>query len=94
MDISTNMDTERNRKHDQNEGSLTAAVERQTGRIPSLGYFGLAVGSMVASAGIAAFSRNKSFANFVGMWAPSLLVIGLYNKVVKLEATLQRQSLH
>jgi hypothetical protein len=28
---------------------------------------------------------RSALANFVGQWAPTLLIIGLYNKVVKLE---------
>ena len=28
-------------------------------------------------------SGRKSWGNFVGQWAPTLLILGLYNKVVK-----------
>lgn len=69
------------------EGEFTKSIERQTAKIPSTGYLSLAVGSMVLSACLAAFSRKKSMANFVGLWAPSFLLIGLYNKLVKLEGS-------
>lgn len=67
------------------EGNLTRRVEEQTSKVPSLGYMGLAIASMAASAGLAFLSRRKEFANFVGLWAPTFLIIGLYNKMVKFE---------
>lgn len=78
--------TVRNRSH-REEGDLTKRVEQQTAKIPSLGYLGLAVGSMAASAALALFSNRKEYANFVGLWAPSFLLIGIYNKLVKLEGS-------
>ena len=69
------------------EGQLTKKIEEQTARVPSVGYLGLAIGSMVLSAGLALFARKKEFANFVGLWAPSFLLIGIYNKLVKLEGS-------
>lgn len=68
----------------KNEGKTTTMIEQQTAKVPSVTYLGLAVGSMIASAALMASGR-KQLANFIGQWAPSLLVIGLYNKVVKLE---------
>ncbi len=70
---------------DTTEGQMTARVENQTGKIPSMAWLGLAVGSMAASAVILATSQKKEYANFVGLWAPSFLLIGIYNKLVKLE---------
>lgn len=69
------------------EGELTARIEQQTSKVPSVGYLGLAVGSMIASALLAIFANRKEFANFVGLWAPSFLLIGIYNKLVKLEGS-------
>jgi hypothetical protein len=68
----------------KNEDRLTTAVEEQTSRVPSIAYLGLAIGSMAASLAFM-LAGKKQIANFIGHWAPSLLVIGLYNKVVKLE---------
>lgn len=67
------------------EGSLTRKIEEQTAKVPSIGYLGLAVGSMAVSAFLAFAVRRKEIANFVGLWAPTLLIIGLYNKMVKIE---------
>lgn len=68
----------------KNEGKTTTLIEEQTSKVPSVAYFALAVGSMAASAALLLAGR-KQLANFIGHWAPALLVIGLYNKVVKIE---------
>jgi hypothetical protein len=67
------------------EGQLTKKVENITAKVPSMGYLTLALGSMAISASIAAFTQKKSLANFVGLWVPSFMMIGIYNKLVKLE---------
>lgn len=69
------------------EGKLTTKIEERTGRVPSGTYMVLAVASMAVSAGFM-ISGRKQVANFIGQWAPSLLVIGLYNKLVKVEREL------
>ena len=67
------------------EGETTRAAEEQTARIPSSGYLALAVGSMAVSAVLAFGLGKRDLANFVGLWAPSFLIIGLYGKLVKIE---------
>ena len=67
------------------EGKVTKTVENQTAKLPSMFWFGLSVASMGASAVMLATSRKKEYANFVGMWAPCFMLIGIYNKLVKLE---------
>ena len=69
------------------EGKITKEIESVTSRIPSGGYLALALGSMAASAAIAAFSKRKTMANFVGLWVPTLMLIGIYNKIVKVEGS-------
>jgi len=69
------------------EGELTKRIEEQTAKLPSVGFLGLAIGSMALSAGLAIFSERKEYANFVGLWAPSFLLIGIYNKLVKLQGS-------
>lgn len=68
------------------EGSMTKTVENVTARVPSLVYLGAAVGSMILSASLAAMPGKKSMANFVGLWAPTILLLGIYNKIVKQDA--------
>jgi hypothetical protein len=77
------------------EGKTTKAVEHVTGKLPSIAWLGFAVASMAASAAILGSARKKEYANFVGLWAPSFLLIGIYNKLVKLEesSTLDHSSI-
>jgi hypothetical protein len=66
------------------EGETTQAIEERTARVPSGAYLALAIGSMAVSASLM-LAGKKQLANFVGQWAPALLIMGLYNKVVKVE---------
>lgn len=60
----------------------TETVESRTAKVPSLAFLGLAVGAMAASAALVLTGR-KQLGNFVGQWAPSILIMGLYNKLAK-----------
>ena len=68
------------------EGELTKMIEAQTAKIPSGTYLTLAVFAMAASAGLMLLGR-RGVANFIGQWTPTILIMGLYNKVVKLEGS-------
>ena len=59
-------------------------VEEQTKKIPNLVFMGAAGISMIASA-ILTLRNRPAFGTFVGLWVPSILLLGLYNKMVKVE---------
>lgn len=70
------------REYTHSEGQVARAIEQQTARLPSDTFLWMAVGAMAASATLQAMgSRHASL--FVGQWAPTLLIFGLYNKLVK-----------
>lgn len=73
----------REEPHHFREGELTRKIEERTAQIPSATFLGLALGSMILSAGLVVFSKRKDLSTFVGQWAPTLLMIGIYNKLVK-----------
>jgi hypothetical protein len=64
------------------EDRFTNAIERQTSRVPSGLFLGLAFGSMAISATLK-LSGKDDWALFVGQWAAPFLIIGNYNKMVK-----------
>ena len=66
------------------EGPVAKTLEKQTAKIPSDVYLWAAIGTMGLSLGLF-LTKNKHASMFFGQWAPSLLIIGLYNKLVKLE---------
>lgn len=72
---------------------MILVTENQTSKIPSGVYLALAAGAMVISAGLAVNSEKRGLANFVGLWAPSFLLLGLYNKIVKTQGSDVRHSL-
>jgi hypothetical protein len=78
------------RMEERKEGRMTRKVEHKTSKVPSMTFLGLAVGSMVASAALM-ISEKKQLANFVGQWAPTILILGLYNKIVKVERELMER---
>jgi hypothetical protein len=66
------------------EDSVTKALEQYTAAIPSSAYLGVAVGAMGLSLLFQVAGRGK-WGNFVAQWVPTWLLLGVYNKLVKLE---------
>jgi hypothetical protein len=67
---------------DHSEGRVAKAIEEQTAKLPSDTFLWLAGGSIAASLTLKIIGRDKD-AQFVGQWAPTFLILGLYNKLVK-----------
>jgi len=61
-------------------------IESQTAKIPSGTYLTAAIAAMVGSALLMLFGQ-RNVANFVGQWVPTILIMGLYNKIVKVEGS-------
>ena len=68
------------------EGKVTKAIEKQTSKLPSDIFLWAALGSMAISATMKA-TGSKHQALFVGQWAAPLLLLGVYNKLVKLQGS-------
>ena len=68
------------RKH--SEGTLARNLEDQTARLPSDVWLWSAIGAMGVAATYQAFGRRAT-SLFVGQWVAPLLLIGVYNKLVK-----------
>ena len=64
------------------EDRFTGAIESKTAQIPSSGYLGAAIASMAASAVLKLIGKDE-WSLFIGQWAPSFLIMGIYNKMVK-----------
>lgn len=64
------------------EGGLARPIEEMTAKLPSDTFLWLAWGSVALSMGLW-FGGRKQTAAFVGLWAPTLLLHGVYNKMVK-----------
>jgi hypothetical protein len=68
------------------EGSLARTIEQQTAKIPSDWFLWAALASIGGALGFKLAGDTKT-ANFVGQWAPTFLILGLYNKLVKLHGS-------
>jgi hypothetical protein len=66
----------------QTEGWLARTIEDQTAKLPSDIFLWAAGGAMCGSLALQAMGRQHD-ALFVGQWVPTLLILGLYNKLVK-----------
>lgn len=68
------------------EGKVARSIEQQTAKIPSDAWLWSALGSMAASLTLRILDKPHA-ANFVGQWAPTFLILGMYNKMVKLQGS-------
>ncbi|MBC7927608.1 MAG: DUF2934 domain-containing protein [Bryobacteraceae bacterium] len=68
------------------EGNMARSIEQQTAKIPSDAWLWAAVGSIGLSLALELSGKERT-ATFVGHWAPTLLILGLYNKIVKLQGS-------
>jgi hypothetical protein len=68
--------------HEHSEGTITKAIEEYTSQVPSGVYLSLAIGSIGLSAMMKLAGRDRD-AQFIGQWVPTILILGLYNKLVK-----------
>jgi hypothetical protein len=64
------------------EGPVAKTIEQQTAKLPSDLFLWGAMASIVTSMILQAGGK-KHASVFVGQWAPTVLILGLYNKLVK-----------
>lgn len=64
------------------EGEVTKTIENQTAKLPSDTFLFTAGGVIVISLALK-LMRKKEDANFVGQWVAPILLLGIYNKLVK-----------
>lgn len=74
-------------RHAYPEGKVATAIERQTARyLPSDLFMWAATASILVSLTLKC-QKKEHEALFVGQWVPTLLIFGLYNKMVKLHGS-------
>ena len=65
------------------EGSVARAIETQTAKLPSDLWLWLAGVSILGSLTLKILGRDKD-ALFIGQWPAPFMLLGVYNKLVKL----------
>jgi hypothetical protein len=70
----------------QEEDQVPAAIEKCTSQVPSSVYLALALTSMAVSLGLHA-AKKEHQSLFIGQWAAPFLLLGIYNKLVKIHGS-------
>ncbi len=73
------------------EGEVTKSIENQTAKLPS-DTFLIGAGVAIAASLTLKIMGKKSEALFVGQWAAPILLMGIYNKLVKQQGSDQQSS--
>lgn len=68
------------------EGPVARSIEQQTAKLPSDVFLWAALASIGTSLTFQLMGDERK-ANFVGHWAPTILILGMYNKLVKLHGS-------
>lgn len=67
---------------EQTEGTVARTIEEQTAKLPSDVFLWAALGAIGASA-LLQVSGKQKVSLFVGQWVAPFLLLGVYNKIVK-----------
>jgi hypothetical protein len=73
-------------KPDHKEGEVAKAIEKETSKLPSDIFLWMGLGCLGASA-ILRVVGLRSFGQLIGQAAAPVLIMGLYNKIVKLHGS-------
>lgn len=72
----------RSEPQEHTEGVVARTIEEQTAKLPSDLFLWAAFGAIGVSAFLE-FSGNTEKSRFVGQWVAPFLLLGVYNKIVK-----------
>ena len=72
-----------NQNYQHREGEVASTIETQTAKLPSDLFLWSSLTAMATSATLFCLGK-KHTALFVGQWAAPFLLLGIYNKLVKI----------
>lgn len=73
-------------REEHREGVVARSIEQQTAKLPSDWFLWAAFGSIAGSL-LLKMNGKEHESLFVGQWAPTFLILGMYNKLVKLHGS-------
>jgi len=73
------------------EGPVAREIEHYTAQLPSDTFLWAAGASIAGSLALMA-TGNRHGSLFVGQWAPTFLLLGIYNKIVKVAGSDRAQA--
>ena len=71
-----------NGENEHQEGPVARTIEEQTAKLPSDTFLWAAGAAIGAALALKCVQRDHA-SLFVGQWVPTLLLLGVYNKLVK-----------
>jgi hypothetical protein len=71
---------------EHSEGAVARTIEQQTAKLPSDLFLWAALGSIGVSATLQLAGKQK-LSLFVGQWVAPFLLLGVYNKIVKVSGS-------
>lgn len=74
------------------ESNIVKRIEKRAENIPSSYFVSAAAASVAIALGLA-FTKKKQWANFVGQWVPTILLLGIYNKMLKSQGSEKQKEL-
>ena len=74
----------KNTNPEHTEGPVAEAIEEQTAKLPSDIFLWAGLGALTTAA-VVFGSGKKHEGLLIGQWAAPILILGMYNKLVKLE---------
>lgn len=80
-------------KNNHLEGTVAKTIENQTAKLPSDIFLWASLGAMAVSATLKCLNKDKD-ALFIGQWAAPFLLLGIYNKIVKVEGSDKNDKPH
>ena len=69
-------------RREHTEGQVAKSIEAQTAKLPSDTFLWAAMGAITTSLTLQVMGKRHA-SQFIGQWAPTFLILGLYNKLVK-----------
>ena len=72
------------------EGSVAKSIEQQTAKIPS-DVFLWAAGGAIATSSVFQLPKKPKASLFLGQWVAPFLLLGVYNKIVKVAGSDRNQ---
>lgn len=73
-------------REEHREGAVARSIEQQTAKLPSDWFLWAAFGSIAGSLAFKMTGKDHH-ALFVGQWTAPFLLLGIYNKLVKLHGS-------
>ncbi|RPJ75671.1 MAG: hypothetical protein EHM20_08555 [Alphaproteobacteria bacterium] len=84
--------TESGRAKSSKVSDLTNVLKRERAALPSSLFLAIAAGAVALSLGLAVSKKEKNWASFVGQWVPTILLLGIYDKIVTSGASKHEDS--